>query len=284
MGCVDDYELIDAGDGARLERFGRHVVDRPHAGILAPRRTPDRWPQADLRFDRERGWSGTGLDTARTGWTCRTSGLTMNLRPTDAGQVGLFPEHAERLAWLTGEVAARRVAGDPVSILNVFAYTGLATLALARAGAAVTHVDASRPAVTWARENATANGLADRPVRWIVDDARSYARREVRRDRRYDGILLDPPSYGHGGRGAAWQLETDLPDLLATCTELLADDGFLLLTTHTEGYGPARLGSILRAAVGTRPGLRHGMGDVGLKATSGAELDLGAYALLTGRA
>lgn len=208
----------------------------------------------------------------------------MGLRPTDAGQVGLFPEHTERLAWLTDEVTARRAGGDPVAVLNLFAYTGLATLALALGGAAVTHVDASRPAVSWARENATANGLADRPIRWIVDDARTYARREVRRDRHYDGILLDPPSYGHGGGGAAWQLEADLPDLLATCIELLADDGFLLLTTHTEGYGPARLGSILRGAAGTRPGLRHGMGDVGLTATSGAGLTLGAFALMTGRA
>ena len=283
MGGVDDYELLDVGDGARLERFGPHVVDRPHAGSLAPRRAPEAWTEADLRFDRDRGWSGPGLATAAAGWTCRLWDIAMGCRPTDSGQVGVFPEHAGRFAWLADEVTGRRAGGDEVSVLNLFAYTGLATLALARWGAAVTHVDASRPGVTWARENAAANGLADRPIRWIVDDVRAYARREARRGRRYDGIILDPPAYGHGGTSAAWQLEADLEPLLDTCAGLLEEDGFLLLTTHTEGSGPARLGMMVRAAIGTDPGQRHGMGDVELVARSGAGLGLGAYAMVTGR-
>ena len=280
---VDDYELIDVGDGARLERFADHVVDRPHAGALEPRRTPGRWAEADLRFDRDRGWSGPGLAAAQADWSVRLWETSMSLRPTDAGQVGVFPEHAQQFGFLAGEVTERIGAGSAVDVLNLFAYTGLATLALAGWGASVTHVDASRPSVAWARQNAATNGLADRPIRWIVEDARAYVRREARRGRRYDGIVLDPPSYGHGGTGTAWQLEDDLAGLLHGCAALLRDDGFILLTAHTEGYGPAKLGAALRTAIGAGTRARLGMGEVELAATSGAGLALGAFALATRR-
>lgn len=282
MEPVDDYELIDVGDGARLERFGDHLVDRPHAGALAPRRAPERWPAADLRFDRDRGWSGAGLEAARAGWSVRLGDVDMVLRPTDAGQVGCFPDHAQQLGWLEREVTARDER-MPVKVLNLFAYTGLATLALAARGVAVTHVDAARPSVAWARQNAAVNGLDDAPIRWIVDDARAYVRREVRRGRRYGGIVLDPPTYGHGGGGAAWQLETDLSALLGGCAELLEDDGFVLLSAHTEGIGPARLAAELQAAFGTSADGVRTMGDIVVPASSGAELTLGAYASISGR-
>lgn len=272
---VDGYELIDVGDGARLERFGEHIVDRPHAGALAPRRTPDRWSEADLRFDRDAGWSGEGLAAAQAGWPVRLWDIEMRLRPTAAGQVGLFPEHAQQFGWLASQVTGRAASAQGVEVLNLFAYTGLATLAMAGWGAAVTHVDASRPSVAWARQNAAANGMDDKPIRWIVEDARAYARREVRRGRRYDGIVLDPPSYGHGGTAEPWRLEHDLDDLLGTCESLLLDDGFILLTTHTEGVGPDRLAQALGTAVRA--------GDVELLATSGASLALGAYARVGGR-
>jgi 23S rRNA (cytosine1962-C5)-methyltransferase len=279
----DDYELIDAGDGARLERFGPLVVDRPHAGVLAPRRAPDRWAAADLRFDRERGWSGPGLSAARKGWTVRCWDVSMGLRPTDSGQVGLFPEHAHRLAILAAALEERRTPGAPREVLNLFAYTGLATLALAGWGAAVTHVDAARPSVAWARENAAANDLAVRPIRWIVEDARAYVRREIRRGRRYAGVVLDPPSYGHAAGGSAWQFDADLPGLLDGCALLLEDDGFVLLTAHTDGYSPARLRAALRDAFGEPPGGPPTNGPVELVATSGARLDLGAWAFLDRR-
>jgi 23S rRNA (cytosine1962-C5)-methyltransferase len=280
----DDYELIDAGDGARLERFGRFVVDRPHAGALAPRRAPERWTEADLRFDRDRGWSGAGLAAARKDWPIRIGDVVLALRPTESGQVGCFPEHVQHLRFLAGAVTERRSAGSDVEVLNLFAYTGLATLVLAGCGATVTHVDAARPSVAWARELAAANGLAERPIRWIVEDARAYVRREVRRGRRYDGIVLDPPSYGHAGTAAAWQLVPDLPVLLDGCASLLHDDGFLLLTAHTEGVGPARLGALVRDALGPAPHGRVATGDVELTATSGATLELGAHALVDGLA
>lgn len=290
---VLDHELLDVGDGARLERFGAHIVDRPHAGALAPRRAPARWVEADLRFDRDRGWSGPGLDDARAGWPVRLGDIEMRLHPTEAGQVGFFPEHVERLDWLVGQVRDRAAAEGPVEVLNLFAYTGLVTLALAGCGATVTHVDAARPSVAWARENAAANGMEERPIRWIVDDARAYARREARRGRSYDGIVLDPPSYGHGASGSPWRIAEDLPGLLDTCADLLRDDGFILVTAHTEGLGPARLGAALRAAIGdsSRMGSARGgsargetaTGDVALVAASGATLSLGAFALVSRR-
>ena len=276
---MDDYELIDAGGGARLERFGEHVVDRPHGGAFADRRAPERWAEADLRFDRDAGWTGSGVIAALAGWTIQYHGLTLELRPTDAGQVGIYPEHGDQVPWLRDKVVARRLNGRAVEVLNLFAYTGLTTLAAARDGASVTHVDASRPAVAWGRRNAAANALEDRPVRWIVDDVRTYVDREVRRGRRYDGIVLDPPTYGHGTAKSAWRLDDDLPDLLESCARLLVPDGFVLLTAHTEGYGPERLGDLVYDAIGReRPPAAYGWGDMEIPTAAGDVLTLGAFA------
>lgn len=228
------------------------------------------------------------MAAASAGWAIDLAGLTMELHLTEAGQVGLFPEHAARLPWLADRVADRTGTGSVPEVLSLFAYTGLATVALARAGARVTHVDASRPAVTWARKNAERNGLARHPVRWIVEDARAYARREVRRERRYDGVVLDPPTYGHGADGSAgaWRLEDDLPELLATIDHLLTPDGFVLLSAHTEGYDPERLAGLLSDGLGGPAGRARSTGaslDAGplaLEAASGASLLLGAYAAL----
>jgi 23S rRNA (cytosine1962-C5)-methyltransferase len=273
MRPVDDYELIDAGGGRRLERFGPHLVDRPAPGAIEPRHRPDRWPDADLVFDRDRGWWGVGLSAAHDGWTVRLAELEVDLRPTDAGQVGVFPEHAAMLPWLRDRVTER---GQP-SVLHLFGYTGLVTLALARAGASVAHVDAARSAVAWARRNAALNGLDDRPIRWLVDDARAFVARELRRGRRYEGIVLDPPTYGHGSGGTTWRIETDLPPLLDAIRRLCTPDAFLLLTAHTDRMTGADLGRILG-------GRTVGTGELVLTATGGGALRLGAYARLDRRA
>lgn len=275
---MEAYELIDLGDGARLERFGEHVTDRPHAGALAPRRAPDRWPEADLRFDRTGGWTTRDGRDPRP-WPIRIDDLTLELRATEAGQVGLFPEHRLTFDWLTARVAARvGRREDPPEILHLFAYTGLVTLAMARAGAAVAHVDASRPTVAWARANAALSRLHDRPIRWLVDDARDLVARELRRERRYDGIVLDPPSYGHGTKGARrWQIGEDLAPLLAMCARLLADDGFVLLSAHSEGLGPDELGRALRVA-GRTDASAVATGELALTASAGGRAVLGAYA------
>jgi 23S rRNA (cytosine1962-C5)-methyltransferase len=272
---VEDYAFIDAGDGMRLERFGEHVVARPQPAATNARRARGRWTEADLRFDRDRGWSGDGLRAAREGWTVRLAGVELELRPTDAGHVGLFPEHASLLPWLRDRLAGRSEA-QPI-VLNLFAYTGLATMALASAGAAVAHVDAARPSVAWARRNAAIDGLADRPIRWLVDDVRGFVAREVRRGRRYDGVVLDPPTYGHGAAGRAWRLAADLPRLLGDISRLLVPGGFILLTAHTEATGPDDLAAYLAEIVDSVE-----TGDLRLTAETGVVLDLGAFARSSG--
>jgi 23S rRNA (cytosine1962-C5)-methyltransferase len=269
---VEGFELIDAGDGRRLERLGDHVIDRPAPGAWFGRRAPLAWADADLRFDRDRGWTGTGLAEARAGWTVALHGVTLELRPTDAGQVGVFPEHISMLPWLIERVAER----DQPSVLQLFASTGLTTLALAQAGATVAHVDAAKSSVAWARRNAALGGLDNRPVRWLVDDARDFVAREIRRNRRFDGVVLDPPTYGHGTGGKTWRLDRDLEPLIVDIRRLLAQDGFILLTAHSESINAGSLGAYLG------PGAE--VGELTLDATSGATLRLGAFARLDGRA
>ncbi|GAC1668361.1 MAG: class I SAM-dependent methyltransferase [Candidatus Limnocylindrales bacterium] len=264
------FELLDAGDGRRLERFGERIVDRPAPSAPWPQRAaPEVWAAADLRFERDAGWTGRS-----DRWTIMLDGLTLELRPTDAGQVGFFPEQVTFWPWLRAALAGRP---DP-AVLHLFAHTGATTLALARASARVTHVDGSRPAVGWARHNAELAGLADRPIRWIVDDALAFARREARRGRRYDGFVLDPPSFGHGPRGDRWDLDDALAPLLDACAALAADDAFVLLTAHTTGLDPDDLGDALVDAFEPAPGSEATTESIELVATSGAILRLGAAA------
>lgn len=269
---VDGYELLDAGVRRRLERFGSLTIDRPAPGADGFRLAPDAWTSADLRFDAGAGWSGPALPASPAEpWPIEIDGLTFELRPTDSGGLGLYPEHAANLAWLAAQVAARAVDGAAPQVLNLFAHTGLATLALARAGASVAHVDGARSAVAWARRNADLSGLADRPIRWLVDDAAAFVAREARRGRRYDGIVLDPPAFGRAA-GREWRLEEDLPALLAACRAVAASGAFVLLTAHSESVDGSVLATLLRAGFGSGAAevvpLEH-------TAKSGARLALG---------
>jgi 23S rRNA (cytosine1962-C5)-methyltransferase len=281
------HRLLDVGGGARLERFATRVIDRPLPTALGARRDPDAWRTADLRFHRDRGWSGDA--EARRPWPIVVDGVTLELRPTEAGQVGLFPEHAAMLPWLRERVAARDEVGEvgeapaAPAVLHLFAYTGLVTLALAAAGAQVAHVDAARPTVGWARTNATLSGLADRPIRWIVDDATAFTGREVRRGRRYAGVVLDPPSYGHGPGAGAWRIGDDLPPLLTAIAGLLTPDGFLQLTAHTPELGPDRLAGMVARAL-DRPIASIEPGVLGLTTADGRRVELGAFARSSGTA
>jgi len=272
---MDAYELLDVGDGARLERFGDRVVDRPHPGVLSARLDPVAWRAADLVYDRARGWQGPD---AGTPWQARIDGLTIELRPTDAGQVGLFPEQAPSWRWLRERVREREGA----TVLDLFGYTGASSLALADEGAAVAHVDASKPTVAWARRNAELSGLADRPIRWFVDDTVAFVTRERRRGRRYDGVVLDPPSYGHGGGGRTWRLDAGLEPLLDACAELVGGSaGFVLLTAHTAGWTGDRLADALARTFGLMPSDIEA-GELAVEARSGQRLELGAYARWAG--
>ena len=262
--------MIDAGAGRRLERFGAHVVDRPHPGADDHRRAAARWHEADLSFDRDTGWSGDGLATARSGWGVDLEGLGFELRPTETGQVGLFPEHAATVPWLRDRIDA---APERPEILNLFAFTGLTTLALARAGAAVVHVDAARPPSSG--HAGTRRGTAsriDRSAGWSMTHARSSPARSVA-VAAITACVLDPPTYGHGTSGKAWRLSRDLEPLLDDVRRLLVPGAFILLTAHAADLDPRRLGGYLGDAAE--------VGDLAITATSGATLQLGAYARLS---
>lgn len=282
------YALLDAGGLRRLERFGDYVIDRPAPGASDARRsTAAVWAAADARFDRDPAAPGgrwTPDGAIPPSWTATFEGLPMELRPTPAGQVGLFPEHAPVARWAVGEAEAiEHARGRPATVLNLFAYTGLASLLLARAGARVVHVDASRPAVAWARRNAALAGLADRPIRWLVEDASRFVAREARRGRLYDGVVLDPPTYGHGPGGGAWRLADDLEPLVRQIAPLLAPERwFLACAAHATALDPDDLAGIVGAALGWAAGTPSVM-ELSLEAGSGARLAAGWATLATSR-
>lgn len=238
---TDDYELIDFGHGRRLERFGAVILDRPSPAADDAVLLPEAWSRADARFERTRGNFGRWVDVRKIPerWTIRWGPLVFELKRNESGHVGLFPEQVTNWSWLYHHIVGRERPGP---VLNLFAYTGGSTLAAALAGAEVFHVDAARNVVAWAKRNAELSGLDQAAIHWIVEDARKFVRREIRRDRQYWGIILDPPSYGHGPRGEAFQLEKHIVGLLEAVFTLLDwENGFLLLTCHTPGYGTQKL-------------------------------------------
>lgn len=247
---VDDYELIDSGDGRKLERFGSIVLARPAAqAVWRPLRPSDVWAAADASFAREAGMTWTIRTTLPREWTIMIDGLVFRLRATDFGHLGIFPEQRHMWLWIRQQLAAvRSAAGTPAPwVLNLFAYSGGATLAALHAGAAVCHVDASRGMVQWARENVELNGLTAAPIRWIVEDVHKYLRREHRRGRRYRAIVLDPPTFGRGASGEIYKIERDLMTTLDLCRAVLADDPlFVLVSAHTPGLTPIGLANTLR--------------------------------------
>lgn len=244
---MNGYELLDSGNGAKLERFGEIVLARPCAQAVWQPQRPARWKTADATFDREDGNRWHGRNRLPQEWVIDVDGTCFRLSGTDFGHLGIFPEQRAQWTWICETVAA---AGRPVRVLNLFAYSGGSTLAAARGGAEVCHLDASKGMVQWARANAALNGLESHPIRWIVDDAHKFLNREIRRGRRYDGIILDPPTYGRGGNGETYKIERDLTETLRLCRALLSDSPlFLLLSAHTPGHTPIVLGNVLTQAL-----------------------------------
>ncbi len=227
-----EYELIDSGEGKKLERFGAYVLDRPDPRALWQTTAPQHvWASADASYVRTSDTQGNW--TVRTpppqDWRIRYDALTLILKPTTFKHVGVFPEQAPNWRWI-----AKQIAQKPLTVLNLFGYTGAATLAAAAAGAKVTHVDASKPSISWAKENAEASSLSHMPIRWILDDAYKFVLREARRGATYDGIIMDPPRFGRGAKGELWKLETDLPKLLSACRDILSPHpAFFLLNAYT---------------------------------------------------
>jgi 23S rRNA (cytosine1962-C5)-methyltransferase len=232
-----NYELLDFGDGRKLERFGDVVVDRPCPAAEGERKSRrELWNEAAARFDGNRAgegeWRAKVKGWAPEGWCYAHEGVVkfrLGLDALPSGQVGVFPEQRQNWEWIARQVG--RAAGGKLRILNLFAYTGASTLAAAAAGAEVAHVDAARSVVERARENAVLSGFEERPIRWIVEDALKFCRREVKRGNKYDGVILDPPTYGHGPKGEAWKIGEHLLPLLEMCGELTAESRAFVLVT-----------------------------------------------------
>ncbi len=245
---MSDYDLIDSGDGRKLERFGDYVLARPCAQALwRPRRPEKLWEHADAAFDRVDGNRWHNRSALPESWTAAIEGIRFKLSGTDFGHLGVFPEQQTQWRWIRHMCTN---AGRQLRVLNLFAYSGGATLAAARGGAKVTHVDASRGMVGWARENAALNNLTDAPIRWIVDDVNKFIDREVRRGNFYDGIILDPPTYGHGKKKQVFKIEDHINETLDRCRRVLSDQpAFVLLSSHTPACTPVGLANLLTAAL-----------------------------------
>ncbi len=240
------YCLLDSGNGRKLERFGAFVLDRPCAQAVWRKSLPARdWSKADAVFIRESGTTGWQFRGAWPEyWLCELAGVLFRLQATDFGHVGVFPEHA--LGWQKMRAVAAQHTAGKLNILNLFAYSGGATLALAQAGCTVCHLDASPKMVNWGRQNAALNHLEAAPIRWIVDDVQKFLQRELRRGRRYDGVVLDPPSFGRGSKQELFQIDQHVLDLLALTRQVLSPHGaFVFFSCHTPGYTPLVLTHLL---------------------------------------
>ena len=243
-----DYEVLDCGGGEKLERWGDVYLRRPDPQAIWPVRDPSLWRKAQAHYHRsdKGGGSWEFFTKLPDRWVMNYKNLRFYVRPTGFKHTGLFPEQATNWDWMTGLVSERVKQGREVRVLNLFAYTGGATLAAAAAGASVTHVDASKGMVTWAKENAAASGLADAPIRWLVDDCVKFVEREIRRGNHYDAIIMDPPSYGRGPKGEIWKIEDAIHPLVKLCTKILSDDPlFFLINSYTTGLAPAVLTDML---------------------------------------
>lgn len=272
-----DYELLDCGDGEKLERWGRQILVRPDPQAIweAPRRS-SAWQNPDARYLRSNTggghWERRKLPEQ---WTVQYGELTFNVKPMNFKHTGLFPEQAVNWDFVMEKI---RRAGRPIQVLNLFAYTGGATVACAAAGASVCHVDAAKGMVAWAKENARSSGLADAPIRWIVDDCAKFVEREIRRGRRYDAVIMDPPSYGRGPSGEVWKLEENLFPFVELVAGVLSDEPlFFLINSYTTGLAPSVLTYLLETLVARRYGGRTESQELGLPVTAtGLALPCGA--------
>ena len=270
-----DYEVLDTSDGEKLERWGSFYLVRPDPQVIwsTPRQDP-RWKRFDARYARSSTghWSAHHLPEH---WCIHYRELTFQVKPMNFKHTGVFPEQAANWDFIDDQI---RRAGRPVSVLNLFAYTGGATLAAAAAGASVCHVDAAKGMVAWARENAAASGLSGAPIRWIIDDCAKFVEREIKRGRRYDAVIMDPPSYGRGPSGEIWKLEKDLFPFLKLVSGVLSDDPlFFIINSYTTGLAPSVLTCLLDSVVTPRFGGGTVSDELGLPVTdSGLVLPCGA--------
>lgn len=272
-----DFELLDCSKGEKLERWGSYYLVRPDPqAIWDTPRTDTRWNCRDARYRRsENGggsWDKGGLPSS---WKINYGELTFNVKPMNFKHTGLFPEQACNWDYAMDKI---RKAGRPINVLNLFAYTGAATVACAKAGASVCHVDAAKGMVSWAKENAATSGLSDAPIRWIVDDCAKFVEREIRRGRKYDAIIMDPPSYGRGPGGEIWKLEQNLWPFVSLCAGVLSDDPlFVIINSYTTGLSASVLSYVTESIFTKKFGGHSDSRELGLPVTdSGLVLPCGA--------
>ncbi len=277
----EDYELIDTASGERLERWGNIFLIRPDPQIIwSGKKKHPAWKQAHARYHRSSSGGGKWevYQSVPPVWEIGWQGLTFRLKTMGFKHTGLFPEQAVNWAFAMEKL---KQAGRQVKVLNLFGYTGAATLACAKAGAAVTHVDASKGMVQWAKENTQASGLGEKPVRWLVDDCLKFVQREQRRGNTYDAIIMDPPSYGRGPGGEVWKLEEQLYGLLELCVPILSEAPlFFLLNSYTTGLSPSVMAYLLGLLLQKRFGGKVAAGEIGLPVTeTGLVLPCGSTAI-----
>ena len=271
-----DYEVLDCSKGEKLERWGDYILVRPDPQVIwdTPRKEKG-WHKMNAHYHRSKKGGGEWefFDLPQQ-WSIHYRSLTFQLKPFSFKHTGLFPEQAANWDWFSELI---KKAGRPVKVLNLFAYTGGATIAAAAAGASVTHVDASKGMVTWAKENAASSGLADAPIRWIVDDCVKFVEREIRRGNHYDAIIMDPPSYGRGPKGEIWKIEESIHPLVKLCAQLLVDRPlFFLINSYTTGLQPAVLSYLIGTELKRFPG-KVTADEIGLPVSSnGLTLPCGA--------
>lgn len=278
-----DYEVLDCSNGEKLERWGDYILVRPDPQVIwdTPK-TLKGWKKMNGHYHRSsRGGGEWEFFNLPEQWTINYKSLTFNLKPFSFKHTGLFPEQATNWDWFSDLISkekTKRGNDNPVKVLNLFAYTGGATLAAAAAGANVTHVDASKGMVNWAKENAVSSGLKDAPIRWLVDDCVKFVEREIRRGNKYDAIIMDPPSYGRGPKGEIWKIEDSIHSFVKLCIQILSDKPlFFLINSYTTGLAPSVLTYMIEIEVGKKFGGHVEAQEIGLPVSSnGLVLPCGA--------
>ena len=262
-----DYEILDMANGEKLERWGNVVLIRPDPQIIWKNKSfPEKWNKANARYNRSSSGGGAWKYNSKVpeNWQIKYKDLVFNIKPMGFKHTGLFPEQAVNWDWMISKI---QNAKRDIKVLNLFAYTGGATVACSYAGASVCHVDSSKGMTTWAKENIVSSGLKDRPVRFIVDDVVKFVNREIRRGNKYDGIIMDPPSYGRGTNGEVWKFEDNISDLVELCSKVLSDKPlFFLINSYTTGISSTVLENILRLNIKKEGKFSHG--EIGLPMTN----------------
>ncbi|WMJ23294.1 class I SAM-dependent methyltransferase [Paludicola sp. MB14-C6] len=277
----NDYEIIDTSNGEKLERWGETILIRPDPQIIWNTDTKNPlWNQSSARYHRSNKGGGEWefYKKVKDSWVIRYKNLSFRIKPTGFKHTGLFPEQAVNWDYFQDKITK---ANREIKVLNLFAYTGGATIACAAAGASVCHVDASKGMVAWAKENAQLSNLSDKPIRWIVDDCEKFVAREIKRGNRYDAVIMDPPSYGRGPGGEVWQLEEHIYNMVELCSKVLSDDPlFFVLNSYTTGLSPSVMEYLLGVTVGNKYKGKISCDEIGLKVSeTGYNLPCGSTAI-----